>query len=101
MKATTMREAFEIAYDKIGAMEFDREGSKNAGYNVYRSTKNYYDYVCDLEERLEINYTNGRSENVWIDRTPREVADLKEALAKKDLETIKLKAKLYDLICGE
>ena len=99
MKATTMREAFEIAYNKIGAMEFDREASKNAGYKVYRSTKAYYDYVCDLEERLEVNYANGKSENIWIDTTPIEVAELKEASAKKDLEIMKLKAKLYDLVC--
>lgn len=100
MKTTTMREAFEIAYNRIGAMEFDREASKNAGYKVYRSTNTYYDYVCDLETRLEVNYANGKSENIWIDRTPIEMTELKEELAKKELETMKLKAKLYDLVCA-
>ena len=101
MKATTKREAFEIAYNKIGAYELDREATKNAGYNVYRSTKEYYDYVCDLETRLEINYANGKSENIWIDSTHLEIAELKETVAKKDLEIIKLKAKLYDILCAE
>ena len=101
MKATTKREAFEIAYNKIGAYELDRESTKNAGYNIYRSTKEYYDYVCDLETRLEINYANGKSENIWIDSTHLEIAELKETVAKKDLEIIKLKAKLYDILCAE
>lgn len=101
MKATTTREAFEIAYNKIGSYEFDKEASNNAGYNIYRSTNEYDDYFCDLETRLEINYKNGKSENIWIDSTPLEVAELKEMISKKDLEIIKLKAKLYDILCAE
>ena len=101
MTATTMSKAFEIAYEKIGAYELDREATKRAGYKVYRSTNKYYDYICDLETRLEINYANGKSENIWIDSTPLEVAELKATVAKKDLEIIKLKAKLYDILCAE
>ena len=48
--------------------ERDSNSSKRAGYPVYRSTADghWYDYICDLGDRLEINLSNGDTVNVWI-----------------------------------
>lgn len=44
--------------------------SKNAGYDIYDvldPEDNYTNqYVCDLDTRLELNFSNGDSKNVWI-----------------------------------
>ena len=101
MTVKTMNKAFMIAYNKIGAVELDEEASSKAGYNIWRSISKYNDYICELGDRLEINYANGKSENIWIDNAAIEIAELKETIAQKDLEIIKLKAKLYDLLCAE
>lgn len=60
---STVNEIFPTDYEK------DEDGSKRAGYPIYRSTSEdrYYDYICDLNDRLEINLHDGnRSINVWI-----------------------------------
>lgn len=40
--------------------------SSRAGYPVYRSSVNRLDYICDLGDRLEVNFHSGRTVNVWI-----------------------------------
>lgn len=101
MTVKTMSKAFMIAHNKIGAFELDEEASSKAGYNIWRSVARYNDYICELGDRLEINYANGKSENIWIDDGSAEIAKLKDTIAEKNLEIIKLKAKLYDLLCAE
>lgn len=44
----------------------DYEASERAGYSIYRSTVEYYDYICDLGDRLEVNLANGQTVNIWI-----------------------------------
>ena len=44
----------------------DEESSAKAGYPVYRSIKNHYDYFCMLGDRIEVNFSNGKTVNVWI-----------------------------------
>lgn len=95
MKVNTMADAFEIAYDKIGEYEYDKQRSLNAGYPIYRSVTDMREYICELGDRIEINLANGKSVNVWIE--PVEQNALK--IADLELEIIKLKAKLYDMIC--
>lgn len=49
--------------------EKDEASSDRAGYPTYRSTAEdrYYDYICDLGDRLEINLHDGnRTINIWI-----------------------------------
>lgn len=46
----------------------DYEASKNAGYPIYRSDKEYYNYICNLEDRLEINMPNGETVNIWVEQ---------------------------------
>ena len=99
MKVENIAKAFEVVYSKIGAYELDKESSARAGYNIYRSTANYYDYACDLGDRVEINTKDGKSVNVWIDKTPNEVAELKEKVSAQEFEILKLKARLYDILC--
>lgn len=50
-----------------GDFQKDTMSSERAGYPVYRSTVEYYDYICDLSNRLEINLKDGnRTINIWI-----------------------------------
>ena len=49
----------------------DEESSARAGYPVYRSTVNYYDYFCMLGDRIEVNFSNGKTVNVWIKSEPK------------------------------
>lgn len=46
----------------------DEKASAFAGYPVYRSTAedHYYDYICDLNDRFEINLSGGQTVNVWF-----------------------------------
>lgn len=69
MKAKNRTEAWRIA-DALfpGDYELDQTRSKNAGYNVYYSTREGINaWISDLNTRLEINYHNGSSENIWIE----------------------------------
>ena len=47
-------------------LSLDNEVSKRVGYKIY-SSEDGDTYVCDLETRLEINFKDGTSKNIWID----------------------------------
>lgn len=47
-------------------LSLDNEVSKRVGYKIYFS-EDRDTYVCDLETRLEINFKDGTSKNIWID----------------------------------
>lgn len=60
---TKVNEIFPTDYAK------DNDSSERAGYPIYRSTAegHYYDYICDLNNRLEINLAEGNQTiNIWI-----------------------------------
>lgn len=68
IEATSKEEAWEIV-NEIFPSDYseDVESKERAGYPVYRSNIEYYDYICDLGDRLEINLKNGcKTINVWI-----------------------------------
>lgn len=70
MKVWSKKEAWELANRLFPTdYEKDEQSSERAGYPTYRSTAegHYYDYICDLNDRLELNYSDGRSENIWIE----------------------------------
>lgn len=48
--------------------ERDEGRSIRAGYPIYTSTAEgcYYDYICELGDRLEVNLSTGETINVWI-----------------------------------
>ena len=100
MKVETMAKAFEIAYSMIGGYELDEASSAKAGYNIWRSTTDYREHISDLGNRIEVNTKDGKSLNIWIDCTPKKIKELESKVSEQELEIIKLKAKLYDLICS-
>lgn len=67
MTATDKKQAWKIV-DEIFPSDYnyDSKSSASAGYPVYRSGIEYYDYICDLGDRLEINLKNGKTINIWI-----------------------------------
>ena len=51
--------------------EYDSGGSHRAGYNVFWSTRpGYNGWISDLGDRLEVNFPNGDSVNIWIEEKP-------------------------------
>ena len=84
MTVKSVKEAWAAA-DEIFPTDYmkDERASANAGYNVFRSTADghYYDYICDLGDRLEINLMDGRTINIWIDAPKYKEYQLADALA--------------------
>lgn len=69
MKVTSKQEAWNKVNEIFPTdYEQDMGSSDRAGYPVYRSTAegHYYDYICDLGNRLEVNLPDGKSANIWI-----------------------------------
>lgn len=71
MKAKNIQEAWNMAKDIFPTdYQKDEESSLKAGYPIYRSTADgrYHDYICDLNDRLEVNLEDGnRTINIWIE----------------------------------
>ena len=88
MKAKSMEEAWEMA-NQIFPTDYEKDeaSSQRAGYPIYRSTADgrYYDYICDLNDRLEINLADGnRAINIWIESEPE-----KEEISEEKIEKLK------------
>lgn len=67
LTANSKSSAFDVAYDLIGEpFELNKVISERAGYSVYSTESG--SYVCDLEDRIEVNFANGLSKNIWIMR---------------------------------
>ena len=47
----------------------DENSSARADYPVFRSSVEYYNYICDLGDRLEVNLESGETVNIWIDES--------------------------------
>lgn len=73
MKVKSMNEAWSKA-NEIFPTDYERDSksSERAGYPIYRSTAegHYYDYICDLGDRLEVNLSNGETINIWVEDEP-------------------------------
>lgn len=66
----------------------DDNSSERAGYPIYRATsENSRAYICDLNSCLEVNYDDGRSQRIYIDRdalkAEHQQAEQAEALARE------------------
>ncbi len=70
MKVSSVKEAWELANQLFPTdYEKDEERSSRAGYPIHHSTAEGVDaWISDLGNRLEINYANGKSENIWIEQ---------------------------------
>lgn len=65
LTANSKSSAFDVAHDLIGEpLEFNEFISERAGYPIYSCESG--SYVCDLEDRLEINFKNSYTKNIWI-----------------------------------
>ncbi len=82
---STIAAAWKIA-DEIFPTDYNEDvrSSERSGYKVYRSPLNYYDYICDLGDRLEVNLANGETINIWIK------AEEKPATMHKNIFTVGL-----------
>lgn len=65
--------SIQEAWDEVNKIfpydyEKDETASKNAGYPVYYSTASDHqnNWISDLGNRLEVNFEDGRSVNVWV-----------------------------------
>lgn len=63
--AKSKSDAFSILDDLVGIVQADKYLSDRAGYRVYTFDGGT---VSDLNTRLEVNYDDGRTVNIWIDR---------------------------------
>lgn len=66
MRVKTYGEAWDavIEITKSG-MTLDKDSTERAGYKVYRNEEEYYEYVCDLGDILELNRADGTTINIW------------------------------------
>lgn len=74
----TMGEAWALA-DELFPSDYieDAASSARAGYPVFRSTAAGCNaYICDLGDRLELNFDNGGSFNIWVQPQPLKLAAL-------------------------
>lgn len=67
IEAKSKQEAWEIVNELFPTdYALDEQSSERAGYPTYRSSVEFYDYICDLGNRLEINLSTNKTINVWI-----------------------------------
>ena len=77
MKVTSKQEAWNKV-NEIFPTDYEQDlgSSDRAGYPIYRSTAegHYYDYICDLGNRLEVNLdsSNLATANIWIEEPAKE-----------------------------
>lgn len=73
MTVTSAKEAWKKAGELFPTdYTKDETKSERAGYDIYTSTADgCSDYICDLVDRLEINYyKTGETINIWIEEEP-------------------------------
>lgn len=68
LRVSSTKEAWELASRLFPTdYEKDEDRSSRAGYPIYYSTAEGMNaWISDLNNRLELNYSNGESENIWI-----------------------------------
>jgi hypothetical protein len=76
----------------------DHESSERAGYKTYRDTEEFYNYVCELGDRLEVNLKEGNTTiNLWIEKEEPEIKPETYKIEFNDVELILVKGALYRL----
>lgn len=65
LTANSRSSAIEIAYQLLEEVfSYSSFKSNRAGYPIYTCESGAY--VCDLGDRIEINFANGFTKNIWI-----------------------------------
>ena len=76
----------------------DHESSERAGYKTYRDTEEFYNYVCELGDRLEVNLKEGNQTiNLWLEKEEPEIKSETYKIEFNDVELILVKGALYRL----
>ena len=76
----------------------DHESSERAGYKTYRDTEEFYNYVCELGDRVEVNLKeNNRTINLWLEKEQLEIKPETYKIEFNDVELILVKGALYRL----
>lgn len=68
LQVANIEEAWGLA-DRLFPTDYekDEERSSRAGYPIYHSTTEGMNaWISDLSNRLELNYADGKSEDIWI-----------------------------------
>lgn len=66
---TTHDEALSLAFEIFPyPVELDHSKSLAAGYPVYYAKGENNAYICDLESRIELNYPEGTTKLIHVDR---------------------------------
>lgn len=67
IKVSDRNEAWELTYRLMNHnLERDEEASKRAGYTIKRDIDNENNWVSDLNSRLELNFSNGSTLNIYV-----------------------------------
>ena len=100
IEVNSKREAWEKV-DEIFPTDYikDEKGSEMAGYPIYRSTADghFYDYICDLNDRLEVNLSNGNTVNVWFSEIYWERVEMRTRISKLEDELENEKTEIFFL----
>ena len=65
---TTHEEALQLAFRLFPyRTSLDHERSERAGYPIYYAVGVENAYICDLNSRIEINYDDGKTENIHVE----------------------------------
>lgn len=73
---------------------FDHESSERAGYRTYRDINEFYNYICILNDRVEVNLKDGnRTINLWLEK------EVKEDVAQENYRNYEITARELTTIC--
>ena len=76
----------------------DHESSERAGYKTYRDTEEFYNYICELGDRVEVNLKEGNiTMNLWIEEEKPDIKAETYKIEFNDVELILVKGALYRL----
>jgi hypothetical protein len=79
----------------------DHESSERAGYKIYRDIEEFYNYVCELGDRVEVNLKEGnRTINLWIEKEEPDVKGSEPATWYKltNSEVGRICSRLYNAV---
>ena len=103
MKVRSYNSAWSVVTNLMCGSLFikDEDASKRAGYPIYRDTLEYYNYVCDLNDRLELNRKDSDTINIWIRPEVFSKYDLQEAADFLGDTLYTLEDKVSSRLCKE
>lgn len=101
-------DAWKWVHDRFPGTQWylDHESSERAGYKIYRDIEEFYNYICELSDRLEVNLKEGnRTINLWIEeKEPEKEPEIKPEIKPEthkieftEVELILIKCALYKL----